>query len=308
VHRDLKPANVFVALNEIGEETIKLIDLGVAAVAEEALGETDRKLTVAHEVLGTPEYMAPEQLFGKVIDPRTDVYAIGMTLYECLTGEVPYTGTYPEVVVQVSNAREPPDIRARRDDVSPVLATVIENALEKEAEARFASASELGRALVAASGSPPGRSSLLATSSADAIPPVEEEPERPISLVKKKRADGAPASTPTPEPHRRQFVRVPYVTPTTIISPTGTQLHARSEEIGEDGMLVIAPLGFALGQLLALRFASPTSGDMIEVRGRVRWVRDARGRSVLGLEFIEAPPLLKRAIADYVALMPAVPA
>jgi eukaryotic-like serine/threonine-protein kinase len=95
IHRDIKPSNVFIARNELGEETVKLIDLGVAAVAEEQLEHLDPKLTTAHEVLGTPEYMAPEQLWGRAIDARTDVYAIGMSLFECLTGEVPYQGRYP---------------------------------------------------------------------------------------------------------------------------------------------------------------------------------------------------------------------
>ena len=98
---------------------MKLIDLGVAAVAEEQLEQHDRKLTQAHEVVGTPEYMAPEQLWGREIDARTDVYAIGMSLFECLTGEVPYVGSYPEVLVQVSNAGEPPSVRDKRSDVPP---------------------------------------------------------------------------------------------------------------------------------------------------------------------------------------------
>ena len=82
VHRDLKPSNVFIARNEIGQETVKLIDLGVAAVAEEQLEQHDHKLTHAHEVVGTPEYMAPEQLWGHEVDARTDVDAIGMSLFE----------------------------------------------------------------------------------------------------------------------------------------------------------------------------------------------------------------------------------
>src|ERR1700722_14791105 len=140
VHRDLKPSNYFIARNEIGQETVKLIDLGVAAVAEEQLEQHDHKLTQAHEVLGTPEYMAPEQLWGRAIDARTDVYAIGMSLYECLTGEVPYAGTYPEVLVQVSNAPGPPKVRERRPDVPEALAGAIEMALEKNAADRFHSA------------------------------------------------------------------------------------------------------------------------------------------------------------------------
>src|ERR1700722_15768326 len=155
VHRDLKPSNFFVARNEIGEETVKLIDLGVAAVAEEQLQQLDRKLTHAHEVVGTPEYMAPEQLWGREIDARTDVYAIGMSLFECLTGEVPYLATYPEVLVQVSNAPAAPNVREKRPEITPALGLVLETALEKDAANRFQSAAELGRALVAASGIAP---------------------------------------------------------------------------------------------------------------------------------------------------------
>jgi serine/threonine protein kinase len=121
IHRDVKPSNVFVARNEIGIEAVKLLDLGVAAVAEEQLAHLDHKLTTAREVLGTPEYMAPEQLWGRTVDARTDVYAIGMSLYECLTGEVPYAGAYPDVLVQVSNAIGPPRVRDRRPDVAPRL-------------------------------------------------------------------------------------------------------------------------------------------------------------------------------------------
>src|SRR3984957_3764090 len=232
VHRDLKPSNVFVARNEIGEETVKLIDLGVAAVAEDQLAEHDRKLTQAHEVVGTPEYMAPEQLWGREVDARSDVYAIGMSLFECLTGEVPYIGSYPEVVVQVSNATEPPSVREKRPDVSPALAMVIETALEKEASSRFQTAAELGRALVAASGLAPGRSALLSTSAGTEANDAEKDgSERALKRVRRKapRAPDAPPSVPSaPASRRRLFTRAPYVTPVLLISPTAGEVEARS--------------------------------------------------------------------------------
>jgi serine/threonine-protein kinase len=305
VHRDVKPSNVFIARSEIGEETVKLIDLGVAAVAEEKLEENDRKLTQAHEVVGTPEYMAPEQLWGRAIDARTDVYAIGMSLFECLTGEVPYVGSYPDVLVKVSNATEPPSVREGRPEVSPALAVVIETALEKDPSSRFQNAAELGRALVAASGLAPVRSTLL---SAAADEMSEDEPERAIRLVRRKppRApDEPPASTPEPPPsHRRQFVRAPYVTPVLLISATG-ETEGRSEEISEEGMLVITPLSFPLGSPIQMRFASPMTGEMIELDGSVRWTREGRGRSAIGLEFAYVPPLLRGAVAQYIAMVPA---
>ena len=201
IHRDIKPSNIFVARTELGREIIKIIDLGVAAVAGTQLSAQDRKLTTAHAVIGTPEYMAPEQLYGHEIDARTDVWGIGMTLFECVTGELPYAGSYPEVLVRVTNATEPPQVRARRPDVPAAVAFAIETALEKEASGRFRSAAELGRALVAASGVLPASSSLLALpfeqSQVSAAARDDEEPERAIKLVRKKPRAG-PADRATP--------------------------------------------------------------------------------------------------------------
>ncbi|HEX8793978.1 MAG TPA: serine/threonine-protein kinase [Polyangiaceae bacterium] len=312
VHRDLKPSNFFVARNEIGEEMVKLIDMGVAAVAEQELQQNGGKLTHAHEVLGTPEYMAPEQLWGREIDQRTDVYAIGMSLYECLTGEVPYNGSYPEVLVQVNDAPGPPGVRDKRHDVPPALAVVIETALEKEAADRFQTATELGRALVAASGLTPARSALLAAPADDAPnsteTPLEEEPERAIKLVRKKapRGDGDRPSAVEPIPqHRRQHVRAPYVTPVVLRSKTGSEIQARSEEISEEGMLVVSPIGFALGAPAEVRFATPLTGEMIALPAVVRWTREGRGRTAMGLEFAGVPDVVRANIAQYIGMLPA---
>ncbi|MGO9838405.1 MAG: serine/threonine-protein kinase [Polyangiaceae bacterium] len=306
IHRDLKPSNIFVARNEIGQETVKIIDLGVAAVDEEQLAHLDRKLTGVHEVLGTPEYMAPEQLWGQEIDERTDVYSIGMSLFECLTGDVPYTGSYPDVLVQVSNAAGPPDVRAKRPDIPPAVAIVIENALEKDASARFQSAAELGRSLLAASGLGAGHSSVLSLPSEELSTDGDEEPERAIQLVRKKEpgeVDRPTVRNPPPS-HRRMHIRAPYVTPVLLFSPTGSEIQARSEEISEEGMLVLTPLAFPLGSPLKLRFASPVTGEMISIDSSVRWLREARGRSAMGVEFIGVPPVLRRVVADYIAMLP----
>jgi serine/threonine protein kinase len=292
---------------------VKLIDLGVAAVAEEQLADRDRKLTSLHEVLGTPEYMAPEQLWGRAVDARTDVYAIGMTLYECLTGVVPYNGAYPDVLIQVSNATAPPSVRERRSDVPPALAVVIENALEKDASARFHSVSELGRALVAASGLPRRFSTLLSPMDDD-DGALENMTMPAIKLVKKKtRATAAAPAVPDDRPsapssgasQKRQFIRAPYITPIVLLSGSDDAVDARSEEISEEGMLILSPVHYDLGTTLTVRFASPISGDMIGVDASVRWTRDGRGKSAIGLEFVEVPALLRRAIADYIASLAA---
>jgi serine/threonine-protein kinase len=315
IHRDIKPSNIFIARNEIGEETVKLIDLGVAAVAEEKLEQLDPKLTSAHEVLGTPEYMAPEQLWGKAVDARTDVYAIGMSLFECLTGEVPYQGRYPEVLIQVSNVKSPPEVRQRRADIPPPLAVVIETALETEAVARFQSALEFARALVAASGFAAGRSALLTTRGEEESPPdsvdvqieLPMDPEEPaIQLVRKKKAprvSGAEEAIHSSVLRKRHSDRVPYVTPTVLMMTGGEEIAARSEEISVEGMLVVTALALPLGQEVTVRFASPGTGEMLFVKASVRWTREGRGRSAIGLEFVDAPDSL-RTIAEYVSLLP----
>jgi c-di-GMP-binding flagellar brake protein YcgR len=90
-----------------------------------------------------------------------------------------------------------------------------------------------------------------------------------------------------------------------VFSATGSEIHARSEEISEEGMLVLTPLSFPLGAPLRLQFASPGTGQMIQLSGTVRWLREARGRSAMGIEFVDIPPLLRRVVADYVAMLPA---
>lgn len=136
----------------------------------------------------------------------------------------------------------------------------------------------------------------------------DEEPERAISLVRRKppRAAEDRPSTPEPPPsHRRQFVRAPYVTPVLLISATGSETEARSEEISEEGMLVITPLSFPLGAPVQMRFASPMTGEMIVLDGSVRWTREGRGRSAIGLEFAYVPPVLRGVVAQYIAMVPA---
>jgi c-di-GMP-binding flagellar brake protein YcgR len=99
-------------------------------------------------------------------------------------------------------------------------------------------------------------------------------------------------------------VRVPDVTPVVLFSPTGSEIQARSEEISEEGMLILTPLAFPLGAPLKLSFASPVTGEMIVLDGSVRWLREARGRSAMGVEFMGVPPVLRRVVADYIAMLP----
>src|SRR5262245_4363095 len=138
VHRDVKPQNVL--LNGDGEA--KVTDFGIARSLE-----VERGVTQTGTVMGTSNYLSPEQASGRAVGPRTDVYSLGIVLYELLTGEVPFPGEN-FVAVAMKHVNEPvPDLRARRPDVPLRLAVAVDRALAKDPEQRFRSMDEFAREL-----------------------------------------------------------------------------------------------------------------------------------------------------------------
>ena len=145
VHRDLKPANVLVVMQRDGTELCKLLDFGIARV----LTETDERLTRAGMMVGTPGYMAPEQIVGDEVDHRADLYAAGAILYELLCGErVVAGGNDLERFKKVLLEDPPPPSARTRSPVPAALDQVCLKALARKAGERFASASEFREALV----------------------------------------------------------------------------------------------------------------------------------------------------------------
>jgi len=143
VHRDLKPDNIFLAKAEDGVQ-VKLLDFGIAKVNDAA-----NKLTQTGEVLGTPRYMAPEQLSAeRDLDGRTDVYALGIILYEALAGQPPYLASNPtDLIVAILHGKHAP-LTSHRKDVSSTVEAVIARAMARAREARFASSRDLAEAFV----------------------------------------------------------------------------------------------------------------------------------------------------------------
>jgi hypothetical protein len=136
VHRDLKAQNVLLVGNST-RDYVKLLDFGLAKTE---VG--DSSLTSPGTVLGTPHYMAPEQVLGEVVDRRVDVYALGILAYRLLTGAVPFQGAAAEVMFShVKSAPKEPL------NVAPELRAIVMKALSKRREDRFSDMAELGRAL-----------------------------------------------------------------------------------------------------------------------------------------------------------------
>jgi serine/threonine-protein kinase len=131
VHRDLKPENILME----ADGTVKLVDFGIALL-QGARRLTFRRLSTE---VGTPDYMAPEQVEGDRGDARTDIYALGVMLYEMLTADVPYHGDNPLAVMGQRVNTDAPLLRRKRPDLPPALEAIIWRALRRDPAERYAS-------------------------------------------------------------------------------------------------------------------------------------------------------------------------
>ncbi|HET9469837.1 MAG TPA: serine/threonine-protein kinase, partial [Usitatibacter sp.] len=137
VHRDIKPANI---MYEPESDTVKVTDFGIARI-------TDSSKTKTGMVLGTPSYMSPEQLAGKRIDGRSDLFSLGVTLYQMLSGQLPFQGeSMTQLMFAIANA-EPTPIRQLNAALPPWVDGVIERALAKDFEKRFQNGGEFAEAI-----------------------------------------------------------------------------------------------------------------------------------------------------------------
>ncbi len=139
VHRDIKPSNI---MYEPASDTVKVTDFGIALIADSPGTRTGR-------ALGTPSYMSPEQLAGKTIEGRADLFSLGVTLYQLVSGHLPFQGdSLPQLVVRMAN--EPHlSIRTYNPQLPPCLVNIIDKALAKHPAGRYQSGNEMALALKA---------------------------------------------------------------------------------------------------------------------------------------------------------------
>ncbi len=145
IHRDLKPENIFVVADAEGNERVKILDFGVSKLDES--GDVAR-LTVEGTLVGTPYYMSPEQAAGRSVDARSDVYAMGVMMYEALAGRLPYEAESVGALFVKIGAGDCVPLRIRRPDLDEAWCELVHQAFHRNPGSRFASAEALRRELV----------------------------------------------------------------------------------------------------------------------------------------------------------------
>jgi len=161
VHRDLKPENVMVCRGPDGIEYAVVMDFGLAK-ERKAEGEL-QKLTATGIILGTPEFMSPEQLRGKPLDPRTDIYSLSLMTYEMLTGKLPFQGRTQQEMMIARLRSDPVPIRKMRPDldIPEAVEKVLAKAMSRNPDDRYQTVVEFADALAVAAGGVTAESGIL---------------------------------------------------------------------------------------------------------------------------------------------------
>ena len=203
VHRDLKPENVFLQRTADGEEIVKIVDFGIAQLRSKdeaaSAAPAKRRLTRTGMIFGTPEYMAPEQAGGKHADLRSDIYAVGIIMYEMFTGAVPFTGeTFLGVLAKHLSDPAPPMNQVCPElTISASLQAAIMRALEKDPARRYQTMLEFAQAISATSDA-----SVLGYRPSQPAPGAHPHPARAPALGIPTHQQFAPSTPPLAAPGR----------------------------------------------------------------------------------------------------------
>ncbi|MCY1030610.1 serine/threonine-protein kinase [Corallococcus sp. BB11-1] len=193
VHRDLKPSNIFLVRQPDGSRYVKLLDFGLAKRGEGPTGRTAQTRT--DMVVGTPEYMAPEQARGQSVGPMTDLYAMGVVTFEMITGRLPFIGSSPVDLLMKHVEARPPRPSEFVSDLPPAVDAFILQMLTKDPETRPNSADVLRQHLTRL------RRTLRATRTNPTAPaPTEESPPRPSAAASDAEARRPTTQVPAPVP------------------------------------------------------------------------------------------------------------
>jgi serine/threonine-protein kinase len=209
LHRDMKPENMMLVLQPDGGEVVKVLDFGLAKVLEGFQGAGQRVSTQSGMVVGTPEYISPEQALpaqGLELDGRSDLYSLGVVLHELLTGHLPFVADTPMGMVlhHLQTSPEPPHEAHPECRIPRALSALVMKALEKDREARFGSADEMREALLALAPGLPTSPVAVASTAGAPLPETSVRTPTPRQAL---------SHTPTPatRPTRRTLPGVTAV-------------------------------------------------------------------------------------------------
>jgi tRNA A-37 threonylcarbamoyl transferase component Bud32 len=255
VHRDLKPENLMLVKRGRQEDFVKILDFGIAKLQST---ESSRK-TATGVIIGTPDYMAPEQAGADTIDGRTDQYSLGVIAYELATGKTPFSGLPITAMLVAHLSQEPKKPHEVNPAVPQAISAVIMKALAKKPEARFASCGDFGQALELAF-----KESSTSNSAVAIAPPSEPAAQRatpaPADAVLSRVTPAAPAvPTPAVPRHVARF-------DVQVRLETGAEVTLACQDVSRAGCFVCstqAPPRVFSRVTVTLPVVGPLIGDVV---------------------------------------------
>jgi serine/threonine protein kinase len=289
IHRDVKPANILID-GRNGQEHYYLSDFGITKIVS-----SGRSLTSTGQIVGTIDYIAPEQIQGKSVDGRADLYALGCVLYQCLTGTVPFPREETAALMWAHVHDDPPPVTALRPDLPPQIDNVVAKAMAKQPENRYATCRELTLALRAVATDPAafGESvKVLPTSPIESPPPVV--PSGMTSTYTPPRPAHARVSPPTSSPRRRWWwiaacgaLALAVIAGSTVA--VLNYFNSRYPNAAEQALLGEVPLALTMKDSCTRN--EDAERDTANVQASVICTSDADANKVVFTKFISAKAL-----------------
>jgi len=214
VHRDLKPDNIMVAKTRDGGDLVKVVDFGIAKAA----GNDAQKVTKTGLVVGTPEYMSPEQLAGDKLDGRSDIYSLALVAFNMLTGQLPFPSDSAQESMIMRLTDKPKRLAEMRPDVSwPAdVQAVMDKALEREVSQRYQTATEFGRDLYKTIDRMPETMAAELGTQMIQVPPTRVAPPAPAEPATPRTSVGRPVPSPLPAGGATLAVPTPAAAPALV--------------------------------------------------------------------------------------------